>query len=417
MVQIDPKAFSARDKAMAADTVQAALAKAYPDLTDAEKQIGNLQSQIAKTTESKKNWASALIDTLNSDPTGKDPTVKTLATNFETAYKAASTRLETLTTTLRTVMVARQSAVINQELSAALAAAKAANEVEKNTQGNQGTTSKPVGDLLYNASAVREAYFSNTKSFQTSVDSKNRLSGVMKSTNQPAAVGVAQTDLWNNARASKGMIVTSRAVLKAWQSNPTPLPGQSGEHNYGFQFHYNPGTVSMNYFTSPNVDVTMMTSGTEKFNLAGVSGSQGSVSFQIILNRLFDFQYYNAFGQLTDRTRYAVAPSDSKDEKMLYEKGTMYDVEYLLRTLMGTTMKSYLRGDNTADMGWLPAIPVELHLGKTLRYLGTINSVSLNHIIFDERMVPIFSTLNIDFVRLPDYPELSGTGLGSQPTT
>jgi hypothetical protein len=417
MAEISKKAWSARDAAIEADGKQAALAKAYPDLTDADKQVANIQAQIAATTAAKSSWATALIETLNSDPTGKDPTIKTLGKNYETAYKAASTRLDNLNTTLKQVMQARQATVVSQELSAALAAAKAAAVVTANTQGNQGTTTKPVGDLLYNASAVREAYFSNTKSFQTSVDSKNRLSGVMKSSNQPQAVGVAQTDLWKNAQSSKGMIVTSRAVLKAWNSNPTPLPGQSGEHNYGFQFHYNPGTVSMNYFTSPNVDVTMMTSGTEKFNLAGVSGSQGSVSFQIIINRLFDFQYYNSFGQLTDRTRYAIAPSDSKDELMLYNKGTMYDVEYLLRTLMGTTMKSYLRGENTADMGWLPAIPVELHLGKSLRYLGTINSVSLDHIIFDERMVPIFSTMNIDFVRLPDYPELNGTGLGSQPTT
>ncbi|CAB4128675.1 hypothetical protein UFOVP223_104 [uncultured Caudovirales phage] len=417
MAQIPKKAFSERDAAIAADYKQSLLAKSYVELTDADKQIANIQAQIVLTTEARKNWALAEIDTANSDPTGKDPAVYTLVKNYEAAYNVDKIRLETLSTTLKSVMSSRQSTIVNQELSASLAAAAAATEVEKNTQGNQGTTTKPIGDLLYNASAVREAYFSNTKSFQTSIDGRNRLSGVMKSSNQPQAIGVAQTDLWNKASASKGMIVTSKAVLKAWSSNPTPLPGQSGEHNYGFQFHYNPGTVSMNYFTSPNVDVTMMTSGTEKFNLAGVSGSQGSVSFQIILNRLFDFQYYNSFGQLTDKTRYAIAPKDSADEKMLYEKGTMYDVEYLLRTLMGTTMKSYLRGENTADMGWLPAIPVELHLGKSLRYLGTINSVSLNHIIFDERMVPIFSTLNIDFVRLPDYPELTGSGLSSQPTT
>jgi hypothetical protein len=88
----------------------------------------------------------------------------------------------------------------------------------------------------------------------------------------------------------------------------------------------------------------------------------------------------------------------------------MYDIEYLLRTLMGTTMSSYLRGENTADMGWLPAIPVELHLGKSLRYLGTINNINLNHIIFDERMVPLFTTVDIGFARLPDYPVKSTNG-------
>jgi hypothetical protein len=204
------------------------------------------------------------------------------------------------------------------------------------------------------------------------------------------------------------MIVTSEQVLKAWGSSPTepdPKNPKQPKENWGFQFQYNPGTVAMTYFTSPNVDVTMMTSGAEKFNLAGVSSSQGSVSFQIVINRIFDMQYYDKNGNLLPgmEERYAKPPSKA-EEKDLYNKGTMYDVEYILRVLMSTTMSSYLRGEKTADMGWLPAIPVELHLGKSLRYLGIVNDLSLNHIIFDERMVPTFTTMNIGFSRLPDYP-------------
>jgi hypothetical protein len=206
------------------------------------------------------------------------------------------------------------------------------------------------------------------------------------------------------------MIVTSEQVLKAWNSgsNKAQSSNYFDKHNYGFQFQYNPGTVAMSYFTSPNVDVTMITSGTEMFNLAGVSGSQGSVSFQIIINRIFDMQYYNEYGNLQNPDRYAKAPASPAEEKAIYNKGTMYDLEYLLRVLMGTTMSSYLRGENTADMGWLPAIPVELHLGKSLRYLGVVNSLNINHMIFNERMVPLFSTVDIAFARLPDYPAAGG---------
>jgi hypothetical protein len=172
----------------------------------------------------------------------------------------------------------------------------------------------------------------------------------------------------------------------------------------------------MSYFTSPNVDVTMMTSGQEMFNLAGVSGSQGSVSFQVVINRIFDMQYYDTSGSLKQGISgtdvYPIPPRDTGDYADLYNKGTMYDVEYLLRVLMGTTMNSYLRGTNTADMGWLPAIPVELRLGKSLKYLGTVNSVNLNHMIFDSRMVPIFTTMDIAFARLPDYPP-AGTTAGA----
>ena len=256
---------------------------------------------------------------------------------------------------------------------------------------NQRTTA-----LEYNASGVKELHFSERTDFSKRI---------MSSPNEPRQIRAAN-DLWKTAQASKGMIVTSEQVLKAWNTGSTKIPG--GVKNYGFQFQYNPGTVGMSYFTSPNVDVTLMTSGQEMFNLAGTSGSQGAVSFQIIINRIFDMQYYTRKGfidkKYNPRKIYSKPPAGPKEEQLLYSKGTMYDVEYFLRTLMGTTMKSYLRGEDTADMGWLPAIPVELHLGNKLRYLGTINTIQLNHIIFNERMVPLFTTVDVQFIRLPDYP-------------
>jgi hypothetical protein len=259
------------------------------------------------------------------------------------------------------------------------------------TASNQKSTT-----LEYNASGVKELHFSERADFSRRI---------MSAANEPRSIRAAN-QLWKSAKSSKGMIVTSEQVLKAWNTGSNKLPG--GVKNYGFQFQYNPGTVGMSYFTSPNVDVTLMTSGQEMFNLAGTSGSQGAISFQIIINRIFDMQYYTKNGyidpQFNPRRLYAKPPAGKKEEKLLYSKGTMYDVEYLLRTLMGTTMKSYLRGEDTADMGWLPAIPVELHLGNNLRYLGTINTIQLNHIIFNERMVPLFTTVDVQFTRLPDYP-------------
>jgi hypothetical protein len=254
--------------------------------------------------------------------------------------------------------------------------------------------------LQYNASTVRESYFSSTPAFTKQMRFNS---------NSPSAVSAA-TDLWNTVNGSKGMIVTSAATVKAWNSgSQQTTSAQIGDnHNYGFQFMYNPGTVSMNYFTSPNIDVTMMTSGQDLFNLSGVAGSQGSVGFQIVINRIFDMQYFDRNGvkRAGAEQAYSKPPRNIQEWQELYNKGTMYDVEYLLRTLMGTTMSSYLRGQNTADMGWLPAMPVELHLGKSLRYLGTVNSFSLSHTIFDERMVPLFTTVDIQFARLPDYPAI-----------
>jgi hypothetical protein len=87
----------------------------------------------------------------------------------------------------------------------------------------------------------------------------------------------------------------------------------------------------------------------------------------------------------------------------------MYDVEALLRVLVGWTIKPYMGArasfddGETADMGFLIGRPIELHLGKSLRYVGYIGNISVKHNIFDERMVPVFSTIGFAFNRIPDY--------------
>jgi uncharacterized membrane protein YgcG len=315
----------------------------------------------------------------------------------------------------------KQSSELKSQLkqTAATKVSTASKKVTAKAAGAYGSIgSGAAGDLSYNASAVYEAYFSSNTPFVKGVPNQRanpQKIGVQSPVNKPTPTAEAK-QLWTSANGSKGMIVTSEQVLKAWNSgsNKPATSNYFDNHNYGFQFQYNPGTVSMSYYTSPNVDVTMITSGTEMFNLAGVSGSQGSVSFQIVINRVLDMQYYDPNTEMLKSGYsgdgvYPVPPKTDVDYKALYNKGTMYDVEYLLRVLMGTTMESYLRGEQTADMGWLPAIPVELHLGKSLRYLGTINNVNLNHIMFDSRMVPIFTTMDIGFARLPDYPPNSSS--------
>jgi hypothetical protein len=332
---------------------------------------------------------------------------KDLATNQNSRNDLASQR-----DTLATKKIIKNRV---QEQGAATAAAAAADKITTTAIGNYGAiTKKSSLPLLYNASTVKESYFSGTAGYQLQKDPKNpnKLVGLMHSSNKPSAVAAA-TELWTSASGSKGMIVTAASTVAAWNSgsNKPKTADVFDSHNYGFQFMYNPGTVNMSYFTSPNIDVTMMSSGQEMFNLAGVATSQGSIGFQVIINRIADMQYFNSDGTLIKgaEQNYSKPPSSVQDQKDLYNRGTMYDVEYLLRVLMGTTMSSYLRGTKTADMGWLPAIPVELHLGKSLRYLGVVNNFNLNHIIFNEKMVPLFTTMDISFARLPDYPPASNT--------
>jgi hypothetical protein len=407
---------SARDKATAAEKDRTTVLQKQFDASkknqDLDKQVIILELQIAEAQTEVTDWhkawvalekAAGIAGTLN------DAAVQAVIKDYKKKEENAKKVKDSLNVLAGQLRAQRGVQLAIQAQEAALIIKTASDAVLATPLGAYtGLPGSGALPLYYNASAVREAYFSSRSSFQAVTRKNNQITGLMQSANQPSAVSAA-TDLWTSSQGSKGMIVTSEQVLKAWNSGSNnPNTADAGDnHNYGFQFQYNPGTVAMTYFTSPNVDVTMMTSGQEMFNLAGVSGSQGSVSFQVIINRIFDMSYYGPDGVLKpgiEANAIYSKPPATGEFKDIYNKGTMYDVEFLLRVLMGTTMSSYLRGERTADMGWLPAMPVELHLGKSLRYLGTVNSLSLNHMIFNERMVPMLTTLDIAFARLPDYP-------------
>ena len=396
-------ATTSRDKAIAAKADQQVAVSELASLTSYSDKIANLTRQV-KDIDIQISAKKEELQTLNSsDPTKSNKTIQESVDLKEQEIRDLESQRGVASGKLASLNIALTVSKELAKTSSAILASTDAGKITGNGVGAYKSINKSTfTPLSYNASSVKETYFSNRTDF---------VNKLMLSHNQPTVVNSAG-DLWTSVLGSKGMIVTSEQVLKAWNSgsNKAQSSDYFDKHNYGFQFQYNPGTVAMSYFTSPNVDVTMITSGTEMFNLAGVSGSQGSVSFQIIINRIFDMQYYDENGNLQNPDRYAKAPANNQEEKDIYNKGTMYDLEYLLRVLMGTTMSSYLRGQNTADMGWLPAIPVELHLGKSLRYLGVVNSLNINHMIFNERMVPLFSTVDIAFARLPDYP-----AAGAQP--
>lgn len=261
----------------------------------------------------------------------------------------------------------------------------------------------PSNNFEYNVSGVLESYYSPRDKF---------LEVAKFSSNKPSVVSSA-AELWTSVKASKGMLVSYLPPTEntSYQTGDVPKTASPffGK-NYGFQFMYNPSQISMNYTGAPNVDVALQTSGTEKFNLMGTSATQSTISFQILINRMFDMKYYEPDGKGSGRLgpggarAYGARVPNLAEQNAIYDMGTMYDVEYLLRTLLGYTLKSYLRNGQTADMGYLGARPVELHLGKSLRYLGTVTSVSLDHRIFNERMVPLFTNVGISFSRIPDYP-------------
>jgi hypothetical protein len=167
----------------------------------------------------------------------------------------------------------------------------------------------------------------------------------------------------------------------------------------------------MTYSGTPAIDIALSASGNDPFNLLGQQGSQSTIDFDLVLNRVADFKYYDANGRI--KTEYKNSsiysprmPKDAAEEQEIYNKGTMYDVEFLLSAVIGFKSDTSLRG-TTADLGWLTGRPVKLSLGKSLKYVGAIDGFSVNHTMFDVRMVPIFSTVKLSFKRIPDFAGLA----------
>jgi hypothetical protein len=305
------------------------------------------------------------------------------------------------------------------------------------------TTVAGNSDLVYNCSFPKETYFASNQ-FMYYNDGK---SNVMHGNNAPTKISKSPlTELWQDSSKKivghKGMIIPNQTYFKTSETTKNPNNAITPQDkngktidafvdnvsynnrtggNYAFQFMYNPGSIQMSYMGTPDVDVGFEISGSEQFGLiAGVGVTQSTITFDILLNRSFDMTYIDpetkklkkGFKVTDIYPAGSNLPTDS-DLELIYHRGTMYDVEFLLRGLLGyaatTTLRSFIstsgiKQSKTADIGYLGAMPVELHLGESLRYLGIINGLGIQHVMFNERMVPTFSTLRIQFNRIPDFP-------------
>jgi hypothetical protein len=288
---------------------------------------------------------------------------------------------------------------------------------------------KTTSRLVYNAGISKEAYFrsqsAQTGGFnignQSGLNGRNGLWRILQTDsagNTPSSIDWASS-LWSKAQAYKGMIAASKHKealpatddKDAAKTTPLPSPESFDKVNYGFQFHYNPGSLSMAYGGPPAVDVALQASGREEYLTYGSAAGAGTISMKLILNRINDMKYFDpATGRLksgVSLNAFAGRAPSLAELGDIYNKGTMYDMEFLFRTLLGYAYDSFLgRGmswdKKTSDLGWLGGKPVEIHLGKSLRYLGRIASLSIDHVLFTERMVPTFSEVTIGITRLPD---------------
>lgn len=281
-------------------------------------------------------------------------------------------------------------------------------------KGNGGKKDKPV---IYNANAVKFAYFDSTQSlFNSQADANGYSRGEVQidsniySGNTPASAVKDALELWKNSSSGKGMIQT-------WFPNGKPPSIQSSQpwgsmgsskkvQRYGFQFQYNPGNISMTYSGVADTDIGMLTSGIEEY-LSVNPNNQSTISFNILINRMFDMQYLGPGGKIKGSipvtSLYSGNIPTANDLKKIYNRGTMYDVEFLLQSMFAFSPISTQFRNKTWDIGFLGGHPVELHLGNKLRYAVKIDNINVDHVIFDHRMVPLFTNVSISARRIPDF--------------
>lgn len=281
---------------------------------------------------------------------------------------------------------------------------KGKKEENKKTKNNKprGEKIKFSKDYKYNAPMVSTAYF-GASGFENSVLNGNLVDA--------GNYGDARK-AWDGTTGGRGTIQMDKKFLSAFTSGTqSPDKVKIDTQKYGFKFLYNPQTVNMawgllNYMSPPYEAMAQ-----DPFQVVSAGLMPSVVSFELLLNRIHDFDYIGPSGLVakgrTSSTQNPYPQNVSTEDLVdIYNKGTMYDLEYLLKTLNGPdgTFESMLNG-NTADRGWLRPTIVELHLGNKLRYRVRISEFAVNHIMFNPRMVPILSSVKLTCNRFADGPD------------
>lgn len=209
---------------------------------------------------------------------------------------------------------------------------------------------------------------------------------------------------WRGVSGGRGTIQMDRQYAKniaTQQKNEIQIDNQM----YGFKFLYNPTTVSMGWGVQTMMDPPYMASGEDTFAPISANLITSTVVFEVLLNRIADFNHLLPNGEFSGAYPYGEFDVPVEDRVQIYERGTMYDLEYFFKTINGprATFTSRFNG-LTSDAGWLLPASLELHLGASMRYRIRINEVSINHIIFNDRMVPLLSTVKFVCGRYNDGP-------------
>ena len=201
---------------------------------------------------------------------------------------------------------------------------------------------------------------------------------------------------------------------------------------YGFRFQYNPTTLDFTFGVGgQGMNVSLMYSSGVSAMPSGI-GADGaaSISIGMILSRVEDMAAINIDvknnAKVDDAVKYYGYEISNEELLGIKTRGTMFDIEYLMRALTGRPHNTVYRG-LTADTGILFSVPLRLFLGGLpagntpqsygqtsgggLTYRVRASGLSFTHKIFTPDMIPTYTELSMSFDRIPDaIPD----GIGSE---
>jgi hypothetical protein len=173
---------------------------------------------------------------------------------------------------------------------------------------------------------------------------------------------------------------------------------------WGFRFCYNPTTISYSTSLDSSIDWMLAPSDPSKF-----FGGNTQITFDLYLNRIADM---SALLNKPYDAGYPGGTINDRQREGILNRGTEYDIEYLYRVVngnpkVGTKLLAAGSEQETSDFGYITGMPFWLHLHDNMIFKASLSGLSVNHVLFTEKMVPMLSVVTLSFIR---YPETSTTG-------
>lgn len=276
--------------------------------------------------------------------------------------------------------------------------AKATGAVTKAATNPTPTGTPATNDFTYyyNAPMVKYAYLSAGSSPDSPSPQQKNISSSLSGPGHSSTINAP----WAGLVASKGLLRMDMDNAITTANSSAKNSAVFDNNLYGFQFLYNPKEVAMTWAVAEGMNLEGLQANLDPGSAPTMALAGSTISFSLLLNRTLDMSYLDSNGLkdgvINPYPSFNSIRSYSEEFKNIYEKGTMYDLEYLFRTMSGTNA-DFNSGINgwTADRGWLYGMAVELHLGNRLRYRVRVSGLDVTHAIFDERMVPILTYVNI----------------------